>query len=188
DTFQATTAPTACMDSFGGFLAAEGTMRYACLLLVAAAVAVAPAQPPPQPPAARAVPRAECLPADQLPPELRAKSEELLLQMLDREGLYTLVGGLKPITGPAYGLVGEQKTLPAEGAADSLVVKDAEEWRGLMSVWRCGDGLYADVLVLTDLRVGRRYFEGFVVHVPSLRRTVAAHREYFARLGITPTS
>jgi hypothetical protein len=43
----------------------------------------------------RTVPRAECFPLGQLPAELRAHSEEMLLKLLDTEALYTLVGGLQ---------------------------------------------------------------------------------------------
>src|SRR5262245_29484350 len=91
----------------------RGKWSVAVGVALTVAAGLAPAQPAAKPPpaasdqpAARAVSRSECLPADQLPPELRAKSEELLLQLLDREGLYTLVGGLKPVTGPDYGPVG----------------------------------------------------------------------------------
>lgn len=43
-------------------------------------------------------PRAECFPFEQLSVSDRAKAEELLLKALDGEALYTLVGGLKPMS------------------------------------------------------------------------------------------
>lgn len=42
--------------------------------------------------------RAECFPFEKLPPEQRKTAEELLLKALDGEGLYTIVGGLKPMS------------------------------------------------------------------------------------------
>ncbi|NJM52355.1 MAG: hypothetical protein HC846_02550 [Blastocatellia bacterium] len=42
--------------------------------------------------------RTECFPFERLPPEKRKKAEDLLLKALDSEALYTIVGGLKPMS------------------------------------------------------------------------------------------
>jgi hypothetical protein len=42
--------------------------------------------------------RAECFPFEKLSPEKRKKAEEILLKALDSEALYTIVGGLKPMS------------------------------------------------------------------------------------------
>lgn len=42
--------------------------------------------------------RAECFPFEKLSPEKRKKAEEMLLKALDSEALYTIVGGLKPMS------------------------------------------------------------------------------------------
>lgn len=42
--------------------------------------------------------RAECFPFEKLPLEKRKKAEELLLKALDSESLYTIIGGLKPMS------------------------------------------------------------------------------------------
>jgi hypothetical protein len=44
------------------------------------------------------VSRSECFPFERLAPEQRQKAEELLLKALDGEALYTIVGGLKPMS------------------------------------------------------------------------------------------
>lgn len=47
---------------------------------------------------AQNVSRKECFPFEKLPTEQRKKAEELLLKALDGESLYTLAGGLKPMS------------------------------------------------------------------------------------------
>src|ERR671912_252443 len=44
------------------------------------------------------VPRAECFPIERVETALRAKAEALLLETLDSPALYTVIGGLKPMT------------------------------------------------------------------------------------------
>lgn len=48
---------------------------------------------------AQGVSRTECFPFEKLPAEQRKTAEELLLKALDSEALYTIVGGLKPMSG-----------------------------------------------------------------------------------------
>jgi hypothetical protein len=164
-------------------------MRIALrLTLVAGTLALALSARPVVSAQDRGVARAECFPSETLPPDLRAKSEELLLTQLDREGLYTFVGGLKPITSPEIFNNAAQNTVPKDPARRPAVLAAAEERRRLLSAWRCGDGISAGVLALTNERSGDRFFETFIMHRPAVRRAVAAHREYFGALGITPTS
>lgn len=47
---------------------------------------------------AQNVSRAECFPFEKLSAEQRKRGEELLLKALDREALYTIAGGLKPMS------------------------------------------------------------------------------------------
>ncbi|MCI0561613.1 MAG: hypothetical protein MN733_24250, partial [Nitrososphaera sp.] len=82
------------------------------------------------------VPRCECFPTERLPANLRAKSEALLLKALDSEALYTIIGGLKPMSS---GFASFKFSVERPDLAQ------IEETRRLLSVWRCGDNLYADV-------------------------------------------
>lgn len=47
---------------------------------------------------AQSVARRDCFPFEKLPTEQRKQAEELLLKALDSEALYTIVGGLKPMS------------------------------------------------------------------------------------------
>jgi hypothetical protein len=132
----------------------------------------------------RTVPRAECFPLGQLPAELHAQSEEMLLKLLDTEALYTLVGGLKPITSVEYNFT-------ANTASNALITREvmteAEQKRRLLSALRCGDGIYADLHSFTDGK-NSRSFDAYVVNIPALRRAVSAHANYFSQYGITSTA
>ena len=69
----------------GSFVIA--TIVYGAVLLVAIT-----------PTFAEGVTRLECFPIERMAPELRAKAEALLLETMDSSALYTIVGGLKPMT------------------------------------------------------------------------------------------
>jgi hypothetical protein len=121
--------------------------------------------------------RAECLPAATLPPDLRAKSEEMLLKALDGEALFTLAGGLKPMSS-----VGTTFTFDVE-AADAGAVA---ERRRLLSVWRCGGALFADARVFRAVTEGKRSVGGEVFYRPALDAVLRRHSGFFAPLGLTP--
>jgi hypothetical protein len=86
--------------------------------------------------AAAGASRCECFLAERLPADLRAKSEALLLKALDSEALYTIVGGLKPMSSGFASF---------KFSVEKPDLAQIEETRRLLSVWRCGDRLYADV-------------------------------------------
>ena len=50
------------------------------------------------------VSRSECFPFEKLTPEKRIKAEALLLKALDGEALYTIIGGLKPMSSGFHSL------------------------------------------------------------------------------------
>ena len=130
----------------------------------------------PRAPLAAGVPRSECFPADRLPADLRAKSEDMLLKALDAEALFTLAGGLKPMSS-----VGGTFTFPVDQADGGLV----EERRRMLSVWRCGDGIFADARVFRAITEGKRSVGGEVFYRPGLDAILARHAEFFAPLGLT---
>jgi hypothetical protein len=141
--------------------------------------ACAPRQPPiaDVPGPAGDVPRSQCFPAADLPPDLRARSEDMLLRALDNEALYTLAGGLKPMS-----TVGSTKTFsvsaPDAGAID--------ERRRLLSVWRCGSDIYADARVFRAINDGKRSVSSEVFSRPALDAVLRRHAAFFAPLGLTP--
>jgi hypothetical protein len=76
--------------------------------------------------------RAECFPFETLAPAERRQAEELLLKALDGEALYTIVGGVKPMSS-GFQTFRLQTSLPrveraeAEKAVAELAAKRAEE-------------------------------------------------------------
>jgi hypothetical protein len=136
-------------------------------------------------PLAAGTPRCECFPTERLPADLRAKSEDLLLKALDSEALYTIVGGLKPMSS---GFASFKFSVEKPDLA--LI----EETRRLLSVWRCGDKLYADVhhfaAIYDDEETkGKiRFAEAVVFNRPALAGKIGQYSYYFAPYGITPNA
>jgi hypothetical protein len=81
---------------------------------------------------AQSVSRNECFPFERLPPDQRKAAEELLLKALDEEALYTIVGGLKPMSS-GFRAIQFQTALPrmptveAEVAASELGTKEPND-------------------------------------------------------------
>jgi hypothetical protein len=128
----------------------------------------------------RPVPRAECFPVERLPADLRPLAEEMLLKMLDSEALYTLVGGLKPMSS-AFVTFKIDTRRPDTAAL--------ERARQALSAVRCGDAYEADLIVFRRVGPdGTRYAEGVVFFVPAYRRMVARYADFWAPFGITPSA
>lgn len=132
---------------------------------------------------AEGVPRAQCFPTEKLPPALRTKSEELLLKALDTEALYTLVGGLKPMSSGIASF---------KFAVKQPDLREIEEVRQALGAWRCGDELFADVRHFAQTyedsknKETTRAAEAVVLNLPALSALVSKHAEYFAPFGLTP--
>jgi hypothetical protein len=160
-------------------------MRRHALVLVLFPLLIAACAPNVRPAAddvnavANGVPPSQCFPATELPPDLRAKSEEMLLRALDNEALYTLAGGLKPMS-----TVGSTVTFTVEQPDLTAIA----ERRRLLSVWRCGPDLFADVRVFRAINDGKRSATSEVFYRPALDAVLARHAAFFAPLGLTPGS
>ena len=148
-----------------------------CALLSACAARTPPSGTAPVP--RTGVSRAECFPVETLTPELRAKSEELLLKALDNEALFTLVGGLKPMS-----TVGTTMTFSVETPDASALV----ERRRMLAAWRCGDAIFADVRVFRAVNEGKRSASSEVFYRPAMDAVLQRHAGFFAPLGLTPGS
>ena len=163
-------------------------MRHLHVAIVALIGALATACATTSPPAPRAaavdpraagVPPSECFPTGALPADLRAKSEDLLLRALDNEALFTLAGGLKPMS-----TVGSTLTFSVTEPDVTAVA----ERRRLLSVWRCGPDLYADARIFRAVNDGKRSASSEVFYRPALDAVLARHAAFFAPLGLTPGS
>jgi len=133
--------------------------------------------------ATRVVDRSECFPDYELTDADRARSEDLLRQMLDGEGLYTLVGGLKPVSGRNLFKLSFIPDYPDTPTAQFVAA--AADLQRLVSVWRCGPDLGA--YVFADPRRAS-LSDTYLYNLPAYRRTITAHGAYFTRLGLTPAA
>jgi len=125
------------------------------------------------------VPRSECFPVETLPIELRAEAEDLLLKILDGEGLYTLVGGLKPISSGWFG---------TRIAVESPQLDGADRARRIAQTFRSGQDIVASIQPFWRVYEGSRYLDGFIYHRKSVAETVRTHRQLFGFWGLSPHS
>jgi hypothetical protein len=138
-------------------------------------------------PAARpGVPAHACFPVESLSPEDRAIADGILLTMGDGEGLYTLAGGLKPVSS---GMLLSVRVAPD---LDAAALGALEQRRRVAARLSCGEvGVFT--LVFADAQQSTakgtsRVTELVVYHRAALAAAVARHAAYFTPLGITPSS
>lgn len=161
--------------------------RPALLLTLATSLACATA------PAARraapaSAPAAGCFAVEALDAGDRRLAESALLRAADGEGLYTLVGGIKPISTDFV-----EWRVRVHPAVDAAALDSVARFRRVLDALRCGDVevvTYAYVATWPgrDTTTRERYVSAAVVDRAALRRAIAAHAPYFATLGITPES
>ncbi len=125
------------------------------------------------------VPREACFPVERLDAKTRERAETLLLKMLDGEALYTLVGGLKPMSS---GWISHRIKVddPDMGAA--------ELDRIALSALRSGDEVFCTVQPFTRVYEGTRYLDGFLYHRDSVRAKVTEKAKFFGFFGLSPSS
>ncbi|MFC1465916.1 MAG: hypothetical protein ACFLMY_13830 [Candidatus Brachytrichaceae bacterium NZ_4S206] len=130
------------------------------------------------------VPTAACLPVDGVPIETVRLADRLLLEAGDGEALYTLAGGLKPLSsGRAFSFAVDPA--PAISALDSL-----DAMRRAARLLACGEiGAFVHVFTATSGdSIRRRSAELVVHHRGAVARTVQRHAAFFGTLGITPAA
>jgi hypothetical protein len=128
---------------------------------------------------AAGVPRTECFPIESLPADLRPRAEQLLLKALDGEALYTIVGGLKPMSS---GWVSHRFKVDAPDLAA------AEKDRQVLGALRCGNEVFATLQPFWRVYEGTRTLDGFLYHRRGVARAVRDHARFFAFYGLTPSS
>ncbi len=111
----------------------------------------------------------------------------LLLAFGDREGLYTLAGGLKPISSDVGDL-----TLRIAPTLDSAALERLDRQRRITAAMHCGEiGMTVEVFTATQQRRDSsevRVTSLVLFHRGAVRRTIEAHRAFFATLGVTPST
>lgn len=146
-------------------------MRPLCLFLIVAGCALA--QP---------VPREQCFPIELLPEEDRQPAEALFLKLLDSEALYTVIGGVKPMSS------GFSFFRVSAAATEAEAVDDARRY---LEHFRCGTELSATIHHFArpypddKTKQLMRYFDGVVFHRTGMRRALHAHRAFFGPVGLT---
>ncbi len=128
---------------------------------------------------ARAVPLASCFPIDGLSDESEKLSRKLLLDALDSEALYTIVGDLKPIS---------EGFFDTWFRVDPADTTELSKVRRAMSAWQCGDYYESGILPFQHLREGERFASGWIASRPAIKRMLDEHGDFFGRLGMTGES
>ncbi|TVS07529.1 MAG: hypothetical protein EA423_03955 [Phycisphaerales bacterium] len=111
-----------------------------------------------------------------LGPEERRAFDELVLRMLDREALYTVAGGLKPMSSGFW----SHRLSTEEPDLEPLA-----RTRALLELIEDGE-IAAGVMVFAAEWDSKRSAEAFVVHRASMRRMLNEQRAFWAPLGIDP--
>jgi hypothetical protein len=115
---------------------------------------------------------------ERLPPEIRARSESLLLSALDNEALYTIASDLKPMSG----------VIEFRVSIETLDLSEIERTRQALRAWTCGEYFFADVRRFREPHGERLYAEGAIWNRPALERVLAERAAFFAPFGVTPSA
>lgn len=103
-------------------------------------------------------------------------TETLLCKALDEEALFTVAGGLKPVS------ISFWSQWLDVGAPDLAPLRAV---RAALAPWRNGE-LWADVLAFDEAHDGRRAVQAYVVDRRALARTLVEHAAFFAPYGLAP--
>lgn len=127
----------------------------------------------------QAVRACECFALETLSAEDQTFSRQLLLKALDSEALFTLAGGVKPVSEGFFST--RFRVNPPD-------TSELERVRRVIAPWRCGASLEAGVLVFENLHEGERFAAGWIADRNSLESLVTERAGYFGRLGLTKES
>ncbi len=106
-------------------------------------------------------------------------ADALALRLLDGEALYTVSGGLKPVSEGFW-----QTSFPATQDTSDEV----EAVRKTLSALPLGIDLTAGVLVYSSAFEGKRSASAFVAHKPSLNALIERRKDVFGPIGVTQES
>ncbi|MGQ0540497.1 MAG: hypothetical protein ACT4O9_01445 [Blastocatellia bacterium] len=129
-------------------------------------------------------------PFERLPAEKRAKANDLLLKALDSEALYTIVGGLKPMSSGFANFQIELRPPKDEKKASerSFKLSDLAETREILGYFRCGENIFADVQHFAKTFDGKRFSEAIVFDRRGLSAMLKSRSDFFERWNITDRS
>ncbi len=112
------------------------------------------------------------------PPPTRApeRTAAVMLEALDSEALFTVAGGLKPVS---EGFWRSRIEIASPDLREIVEVRDA------LAPWR-NEQLWADVHVFHQAHEGKRYAVAWVAHRRALRAVLARRADFFAPYGLGP--
>lgn len=122
------------------------------------------------------VPCGECFPIESLSARQQEAAVRAVWGALDSEGLYTWIGGTRPL------VLGRQ-FLFIDESPESLA--RLEELRAVAAALRCGSDIGAEVVAVGPVYYGRRFWHLALYNREAIRRTVAGQRDLFGKLGIS---
>ncbi len=126
-----------------------------------------------------AVTSTECFPFEELSQADHEFAEKLLLIALDSEALYTIIGGIKPVS---------EGFFSTRFRVDPPELDELAQLSRVLRSWQCGDQLAAGVLVFENLHEGERFAATWVGSQSALARQLESHQHFFGRLGLMPDS
>jgi len=124
----------------------------------------------------RSVPRTEVFPIETLAPQERILAEKWLLRLMDSEALYTLVGGLKPMSSGWISLDSRKGLMPF----------NVEQAQRVLSKFTVGKAITASLLPFAKTYNEKRTLEGYVFHTGAFMQAVEARQRLFSYFSITP--
>ncbi|MEM9379341.1 MAG: hypothetical protein AAGB93_05265 [Planctomycetota bacterium] len=114
--------------------------------------------------------------AERVAAEHSVDSLGLLREAADHEALYTLVGGLKPMSSGVWS---------GSFEIDHPDLSEVRSVRAALAPLR-SDSWYADVQVFAEAHEGERSAQAFVVHRGALARMIERFEPFWSPWGITP--
>jgi len=103
-------------------------------------------------------------------------ADAIAQRMLDCEALYTITGGLKPVSEGFW---------RARFPEDQDTSPEVDDARAVLKILPLGPDLEAGVYVFTTPFGGKRSASAFVAHKPALRALIERRADVFEPLGIT---
>jgi hypothetical protein len=119
----------------------------------------------------------DCFPIERLRPELRQKASDILWKMLDSEGLYTVIGNLKPMSS-GFASVWKDANLLSDPASREL--------SEIVATFQCGRIISSGQIPFSKVTEGKRYFDAFVFNHTSLSKLLTSQSSFFTPLGFYP--
>jgi hypothetical protein len=156
------------------------------LLVGLSATACAPRRVAPPGPAEAPIGPASCFAVESLESQDRRVADDILLALGDSEGLYTLAGGLKPVSS------GQVLSVRVEPDVDAAALALLDQRRRVTRALQCGDiAIFVQTFAApqkSDDGRTLRVTEIVVARRASVAAAVRRHEAFFNRLGISPSA